>query len=76
MGRAPPSETSAGSRGPVTVDGSGRLKPDLTAPGSQVPNPVYGYGALRAVLPGGSLCPLFSDGFESGDTGAWSATVP
>ena len=136
--------TTFSSRGPVTVDGSGRLKPDLTAPGlqvrsslpgggygtlsgtsmagphvtgmvalllsaapclasdvdgleaylkqtalprttaqtcggvpgSQVPNSVYGYGALRAVLPGGSLCPLFSDGFESGDTGAWSAAVP
>ena len=136
--------TSFSSRGPVTVDGSGRLKPDLSAPGSQirssylgggyaylsgtsmagphvagmvallvsaapclagdvdgleaylkatavprtdtqtcggipgsqVPNPVYGSGALRAVLPAASLCGIFSDGFESGDTSAWSAKVP
>ena len=45
-------------------------------PGSQVPNPVYGYGALRAVLPSASLCGIFSDGFESGDTNSWSAAVP
>ena len=25
---------------------------------------------------GGSSCPVFEDGFESGDTTAWSATVP
>ena len=45
-------------------------------PGSQVPNPVYGYGALRAVLPSASLCGIFSDGFESGNTNSWSAAVP
>ena len=44
-------------------------------PGTQVPNAVYGYGAIRAVLPG-PLCEVFDDGFESGDTSAWSATVP
>ncbi|MDH3403751.1 MAG: S8 family serine peptidase, partial [Acidobacteriota bacterium] len=41
-------------------------------PGSEVPNNTYGYGAIRAVLPG----PIFADGFESGDTSAWSATIP
>jgi hypothetical protein len=25
---------------------------------------------------GGSSCPVFQDGFESGDTAAWSVTVP
>ena len=42
---------------------------------ADVPNPTYGWGAIRAVLP--NICtPIFSDGFESGDTSAWSATVP
>lgn len=36
------------SRGPVTVDGSGRLKPDISAPGSNVRSslPGTGYGSL------------------------------
>jgi hypothetical protein len=42
---------------------------------TDVPNPTYGWGAIRAVAP--ALCvPIFVDGFESGDAGAWSATVP
>jgi len=35
---------SFSSRGPVTVDGSGRLKPDVTAPGSWVRSSVPGGG--------------------------------
>lgn len=46
---------------------------NCTLPGSQVPNNVYGWGAIRALLPGPEVCPaFFADGFESGDTGAWS----
>lgn len=132
------------SRGPVTVDGSGRLKPDISAPGSSicstepndnyglssgtsmaaphvaglvallvsaqpclrgdvdrieqwifesalprttvqtcggvsgddVPNNTFGWGAIRALLPGPDVCPsLFADGFESGDTSAWSLVM-
>jgi hypothetical protein len=37
------------SRGPVTVDGSGRMKPDITAPGveifSSLPGGTYGYNS-------------------------------
>ncbi len=43
--------------------------------GDQVPNNTYGWGAVRAVLPGPEVCPalaIFADGFESGDTSAWS----
>ncbi|MCP4654474.1 MAG: S8 family serine peptidase [bacterium] len=133
------------SRGPVTVDSSGRLKPDVSAPGvgicssmpggvygsksgtsmasphvaglmalllaarpcwrgdvdaieayvigtalprtiltqdcggilgTEVPNNTFGYGAVRAVVPAPSPCPIFSDGFESGDSTVWSATTP
>jgi subtilisin family serine protease len=137
---------SFSSRGPVTVDGSGRLKPDVVAPGvsvrsahlgggyslnngtsmasphvtglaalvlsaapclagdvaalearivgaavplataqqcggfdgSEVPNPVYGNGSVRAdpAAAQAACAPLFADGFESGDLGAWSAAVP
>ena len=44
-------------------------------PGDQVPNNTYGWGAARAVLPGPEVCggAIFTDGFESGDTTAWSA---
>ncbi len=44
-------------------------------PGDQVPNNTYGFGAIRAVvpLPCGAI---FLDGFESGDTTAWSSTIP
>ncbi len=131
---------SFSSRGPVTVDGSGRRKPDVSAPGvsirsslpgmgygslsgtsmagphvaglvalnisadnglagdvdalethieattlpgvvtgqvcggtadSETPNNTYGWGVIRAALPF-----LFADGFESGDSSAWSQTVP
>jgi serine protease AprX len=42
-----------------------------------VPNPTYGWGAIRAVLPTAAACSaVFADGFESGDTSAWSAAVP
>ncbi len=43
-------------------------------PGDEVPNNTYGWGAIRAVLPGPEVCPaaIFADGFESGDTSAWS----
>ncbi|MCZ6507380.1 MAG: S8 family serine peptidase [Acidobacteria bacterium] len=40
-------------------------------PDSHTPNNTYGYGAIRAVLPA-----IFADGFESGDTSAWSDSVP
>ena len=43
--------------------------------GDEVPNNTYGHGAIRAVVP--TTCPqIFEDGFESGDTSAWSAVVP
>lgn len=39
----------ASSRGPVTIDGSGRVKPDVVAPGvnvrSSLPGPTYGRGS-------------------------------
>lgn len=38
------SASSFSSRGPVTVDGSGRLKPDIAAPGSSVRSSVPGTG--------------------------------
>ena len=37
---------------------------------------VSGDWILRVVIDANSSPPLFADGFESGDTGAWSATVP
>ncbi len=43
-------------------------------PDSQTPNNTYGWGSVRASL---SLPPeIFDDGFESGDTSAWTSTVP
>jgi subtilisin family serine protease len=47
-------------------------------PGSEVPNNTYGYGSIRAVVPPIDACNglIFSDGFESGDTGNWSEDVP
>jgi subtilisin family serine protease len=36
--------SSFSSRGPVTIDGSGRLKPDVSAPGSSVRSSVPGTG--------------------------------
>ncbi len=41
-------------------------------PDSQTPNNTYGHGSARAV----QSTSIFSDGFESGDTAAWSSTVP
>ena len=48
VGATNASDTIAGfsSRGPVTVDGSGRLKPDLSAPGVGVRSSVPGDGYL------------------------------
>lgn len=37
---------------------------------------VTGDWILRVVIDANAAPPLFEDGFESGDTGAWSATVP
>lgn len=37
---------------------------------------VNGDWILRAVIDANESPPLFADGFESGDTSAWSATVP
>jgi subtilisin family serine protease len=41
-------------------------------------NYTYGYGFLNVIQAGLEFCEFtqFSDGFESGDTSAWSATVP
>jgi hypothetical protein len=36
----------------------------------------YVYVAADYALAVFRKCPLFSDGFESGDTSAWSTTVP
>jgi hypothetical protein len=37
---------------------------------------VSGDWILRVVIDANEAAPLFADGFESGDTNAWSATVP
>jgi hypothetical protein len=37
---------------------------------------VTGDWILRAVIDANEAAPIFADGFEAGDTGAWSATVP
>ncbi|HQN39108.1 MAG: S8 family serine peptidase [Acidobacteria bacterium] len=46
VGATDANDTIAGfsSRGPVTVDGSGRLKPDIAAPGSSVRSAIRGGG--------------------------------
>ncbi len=41
-------------------------------PDTVFPNNTYGYGSVRAAIPTN----LFADGFESGDTTLWSATLP
>ncbi|MDX2436498.1 MAG: S8 family serine peptidase [Acidobacteriota bacterium] len=42
-----------------------------------VPNNTYGFGSVRAVVPSPSACNgIFGDGFESGNTSLWAATVP
>ncbi len=46
-------------------------------PDSEIPNNTYGWGSIRTALPSPDLCiGIFDDGFESGDTGAWSQSVP
>ncbi len=48
-------------------------------PAGDVPNNVFGYGRLQLVWPLPQTCVgslLFQDGFETGDTAAWSLTVP
>jgi serine protease AprX len=41
-----------------------------------VPNNTYGFGSVRAVLPSPSACTwIFGDGFDSGNTFRWTATV-
>ncbi len=45
-------------------------------PPNVFPNNNYGSGSIRAALPSPNVCALFGDGFESGDTSAWSLTVP
>jgi hypothetical protein len=37
---------------------------------------VNGDWIIRAVIDANEAAPVFADGFESGDTGAWSAAVP
>jgi len=53
-------------------DGNCGAPPDLEG------NYTYGYGFLNVIQAGVEFCQplLFADGFESGNTGAWSATVP
>ena len=57
-----------------SMQGSGRKIGPLSYPGGW--NQVYGFGVVDAsqvfVAPQG----FFSDGFESGDTSAWSSAVP
>ncbi len=48
-------------------------------PGSQVPNNTFGNGRLRLIWPPDAACNppgLFADGFETGDTSAWTVVVP
>ena len=48
--------------------------------GTEVPNNTFGWGRIDLVLPLPATCAptgeLYADGFETGDTGSWSATVP
>ncbi len=46
---------------------------DLAEPGFDFDS---GHGLCDALRAGGALLPLFTDGFESGSTGAWSGAVP
>lgn len=41
--------SSSSSRGPVTIDGSGRMKPNVSAPGSNIRSsiPASGYGSMN-----------------------------
>ncbi len=48
-------------------------------PSGDVPNNVYGHGRAQLVWPLPPACAagdLFADGFESGDTSAWTAAEP
>ncbi|MEZ5330894.1 MAG: S8 family serine peptidase [Thermoanaerobaculia bacterium] len=44
-------------------------------PGSEVPNNTYGFGRVELVWPPPCSDQLFDDGFESGDTSAWTTTA-
>jgi hypothetical protein len=59
----------------LTVDAAGCFATGLTVSGeAQVQMPS---GPVEIIdSGGGSSCPIFQDGFESGDTTAWSVTVP
>jgi hypothetical protein len=37
---------------------------------------VNGDWILRVVIDANEAAPVFADGFESGDTGVWTVTVP
>lgn len=48
-------------------------------PGSSIPNNTFGHGRVELVWPLDTACEVnqvFSDGFETGDTSAWSLVVP
>jgi nitrous oxidase accessory protein NosD len=59
----------------LTLDVAGCFATGLTVSGeAQVQMPS---GPVEIIdSGGGSSCPVFQDGFESGDTAAWSVTVP
>lgn len=54
---------------PADLESGGTLLVDLTMTKFQAPDVVIGY-EIRVEVGG-----LFADGFESGDTNAWSATT-
>ncbi len=56
---------------PADLEPGGSLLVDLTMTKFQAPDVVIGY-EIRVEGAGS----LFADGFESGDTSAWSATAP
>jgi nitrous oxidase accessory protein NosD len=59
----------------LTVDAAGCFATGLTVSGeAQVQMPSGPVAIIDSG--GGSSCPIFQDGFESGDTAAWSVTVP
>jgi len=70
----------------ITTDSDGHVSPQPNFIYATGPVPEGWYFAdyfnvdgdwiIRAVIDANEAAPLFADGFESGDTGAWSATVP